>query len=124
MKTIIEPEREIKVASQVDICVIGGSCTGVFGAVRAAKLGASVAIVEKQNCFGGTATSGMVNIWHSLRNVSGKEQIIAGLTNETIERLESKGGCQSEKPPVLQPGLPSQQAAKSGISILTNYGES
>ena len=93
MKTIIEPEREIKVASQVDICVIGGSCTGVFGAVRAAKLGASVAIVEKQNCFGGTATSGMVNIWHSLRNVSGKEQIIAGLTNETIERLESKGGC-------------------------------
>ncbi|NLC45021.1 MAG: FAD-dependent oxidoreductase, partial [Clostridiales bacterium] len=95
MKTIKEPARNIKVVSEVDICVIGGSCTGVFAAVRAARLGAKVAIVEKQNCFGGTATAGMVNVWHSLLNVSGNQQIIGGLTHEMVERLERLGGCET-----------------------------
>lgn len=48
---VTEPERTIPVVGNVDICVVGGSCTGVFAAVRAARLGASVALVEKQNCF-------------------------------------------------------------------------
>ncbi len=95
MKMIKEPARNIKVISEVDICVIGGSCTGVFAAVRAARLGAKVAIIEKQNCFGGTATAGMVNVWHSLYNVSGNQQIIGGLTYEMIERLERIGGCET-----------------------------
>ena len=94
MKTIKEPARNINVVSEVDICVIGGSCTGVFAAVRAARLGAKVAIVEKQNYFGGTATAGMVNVWHSLYNVSGNQQIIGGLTYEMVERLERVGGCE------------------------------
>ena len=77
----------IKVYNEVDICVLGGSCTGVFAAVRAAHLGATVAIVEKQNAFGGVATNAMVNIWHSLFDTEFKQQIIAGLTSETMERL-------------------------------------
>lgn len=78
------------VINDVDICVLGGSCTGVFAAVRAARLGARVAIVEKQNAFGGVATSGLVNIWHSLYNTEANKQIIAGLTSEVIERLEKR----------------------------------
>jgi heterodisulfide reductase subunit A-like polyferredoxin len=58
---VTEPQRKIPVIADVDICVLGGSCTGVFAAVRAARLGASVALVEKMNCFGGVATSAMVN---------------------------------------------------------------
>lgn len=88
MKTIIEPAKEIPVVQEVDICVLGGSCTGVFAAVRAARLGARVAIVEKQNSFGGTATNGMVNIWHSLLDSRFEKQIIAGLTQEVIDRLK------------------------------------
>ncbi|MBT3273935.1 MAG: FAD-dependent oxidoreductase, partial [Spirochaetales bacterium] len=72
---------------ETDICVIGGSCTGVFAAVRAARLGASVAIIEKQNCFGGVATAGLVNIWHSLHDEPGNKRIIAGMTQEVIDRL-------------------------------------
>ncbi len=45
--------KEMRVINDVDIVVLGGSCTGVFAAVRAARLGAKVAIVEKQNSFGG-----------------------------------------------------------------------
>ena len=58
MDTIREPARIIPVVQDVDIVVLGGGCTGVFAAIRAARLGAKVAIVEAANAFGGTATNG------------------------------------------------------------------
>ena len=90
MENIWEVARSIPVIADVDICVLGGSCTGVSAAVRAARLGAKVAIVEQQNCFGGGATSGMVCIWHSLYDTEFKQQIIAGTTQEIIERLKRR----------------------------------
>jgi len=90
MKILIEPSKKIPVIEECDICIIGGSCTGVFAAVRAARLGAKVAIIEKMNSFGGVATQGFVNIWHSLYNTEFDTQIIAGLTSETIERLKKR----------------------------------
>ncbi len=82
--------KELPIINEVDICVIGGSCTGVFAAIRAARLGAKVAIIEKQNSFGGVATSGLVNIWHSLFDTEKLKQIIAGLTLEVTDRLAKR----------------------------------
>jgi len=92
---IEEKARSTPVVQTCDVCVLGGSCTGVFAAVRAAQMGAKVAIVEKQNAFGGVATSGLVNIWHKLYSNKGKEQIIGGLTHEVIKRLEKIGAVTS-----------------------------
>ncbi|NQT36517.1 MAG: FAD-dependent oxidoreductase [Planctomycetes bacterium] len=89
--TIEEKPRNVPVVQQCDVCVLGGSCTGVFAAVRAAQMGAKVALVEKQNAFGGVATAGLVNIWHKLISNKGKEQIIGGLTQRTIENLQRIG---------------------------------
>lgn len=94
MTTITEPARETPVLHETDICVIGGSCTGVFAAVSAARLGARVAVVEKQNCFGGVATAGLVNIWHTLYDEPLKKKIIAGLTGEILERLDKRDALQ------------------------------
>lgn len=74
--TIEEKPRNVPVVQDCDVCVLGGSCTGVFAAVRAAQMGAKVALVEKQNAFGGVATAALVNIWHKLISNKGKEQII------------------------------------------------
>lgn len=71
--------------------MIGGGCTGVFAAIRAARLGLNVAIIERNNCFGGVATNSLVNVWHNLFDVDGNEQVIAGLTDEVEQRL-LKGG--------------------------------
>lgn len=87
MTTFAEPARQLPVVADADVCVIGGSCTGVFAAVRAARLGASVVLVERSNCFGGVATNGLVLIWHSLLNTEHRQPIIAGLTREVIGRL-------------------------------------
>lgn len=87
MAYVYEVQREIPVICEADICVVGGSATGVFAAVRAARLGARVAIVEKTNCFGGNATNGLMAVWHSLYSTDGKRQVIAGLTEEAGGRL-------------------------------------
>ncbi|MDD4872402.1 MAG: FAD-dependent oxidoreductase [Kiritimatiellae bacterium] len=90
---ITETEKKIRLVGDYDVCVLGGSCTGVFAAVRAAQSGARVALVEKQNAFGGVATSGLVNVWHSLQDTEGKQTIIGGLTKEIIDRLQNIGAA-------------------------------
>ncbi len=90
MSEVIIPSRNVPVVGKYDICVIGGSCTGVFAALRAARLGAKVILVEKQNRCGGVAVSGLVSIWHSLKDTDYKQEIIAGLTLEVLERLERR----------------------------------
>ena len=90
MDTVREETRDIPVVETCDVCVVGGSCTGVFAAVRAAQLGAKVCMVENNGFFGGVATAGLVNLWHSLYDTAGEQQIIAGLTLETIERLKRR----------------------------------
>lgn len=74
-----------------DVCVIGGSCTGVFAAINAARKGLSVCIIESSNCFGGTATAGMVNIWHTCLDSDYKTRIIGGLSKEVIDKLYATG---------------------------------
>jgi len=87
MDVIREKPREIPVVADVDVCVVGGSCTGVFAAIAAARLGAKVAIIELNGFFGGVATASLVNVWHSPMDIHDKQQVIAGLTLEVIERL-------------------------------------
>ncbi len=99
MSSVKEPARDVPVINEVDLVVVGGGCTGVFAAVRAARLGLSVAIVEKQNCFGGVATAGNVNIWHTLHDTVGERRIIAGLTLEMLERLSARDALHTSSNP-------------------------
>ena len=87
MNVVIERQKQIPVVWEGDLCVLGGSATGVFAAVRAARLGLKVVLVEKQNCFGGTATSGLVDVWHSMYDFDRKDRIVAGLSQEVIDRI-------------------------------------
>jgi len=88
-----EPAREVPVIQETDVCVLGGSCTGVFAAIRAARLGLSVTLVERMGSFGGVATLSMVNVWHSPYDEVFKKQIFAGLTFEVIDRLKKRGAA-------------------------------
>lgn len=87
MGFITEAPKQVPVIYEADICVVGGSCTGVFAAVRAARLGAKVVIVEQQNSFGGVATNGLVSVWHSFKDTERKKQIVSGLSEEVLDRL-------------------------------------
>ena len=88
MAFINEAPKQVPVIYEADICVVGGSATGVFAAVRAARLGAKVVIVECQNSFGGVASNGLVGLWHTFLSTDGKTQVISGLTEETLGRMD------------------------------------
>jgi 2-polyprenyl-6-methoxyphenol hydroxylase-like FAD-dependent oxidoreductase len=90
MDLINEPARAIPIIAEADVCVLGGSCTGVFAAVRAARAGRSVVLVEKTNRFGGVATNGLVCIWHNDLDDRYDQQIIAGLSLEVVGRLQRR----------------------------------
>ena len=94
MSFLTEPAKQVPVVYEADVCVVGGSCTGVFAAVRAARLGARVVIVEKQNRLGGVACSGLVNIWHSMHDIYFKERIVSGLSEEIVQRLLKQGAAE------------------------------
>lgn len=91
MTTIQEAARQTPVAAEVDLCVVGGSCTGVFAAVAAARRGLTVALVENQNMFGGNTTSGFVAVWHSYWDTKGERKIISGLSQELADKLKARG---------------------------------
>jgi 2-polyprenyl-6-methoxyphenol hydroxylase-like FAD-dependent oxidoreductase len=95
---IAEPARQTPVVFEADLCVVGGSCTGVFAAVRAARLGLKVAIVEQNSIFGGMATAAQVNDWHSTLDAHYAKPVIGGLTIELIDRLRTRGAVH-EVPP-------------------------
>ena len=73
MDTIYEPARQIPVVREADVCVLGGGCTGVFAAIRAARLGMRVLLIEREGMLGGAAVGGLVNIWHTLMDTENRE---------------------------------------------------
>ena len=88
--TVPEPARHVPVIAEADLCVLGGSCTGVFAAIRAARLGLRVVLVERAGGFGGVATISLVNVWHSPLDTVFETPIFAGLTVETMDRLRKR----------------------------------
>lgn len=90
IQSLAEPARETPVIHECDVCVLGGSCTGVFAAIRAARLGLSVAIVERMGSFGGVATLSLVNVWHSPYDEVFEKRIFSGLSVEVMERLKKR----------------------------------
>jgi hypothetical protein len=69
-----------------DILVLGGGPAGIGAAVAAARLGASVALVERHDVLGGMGTAGLVNNFCPA-HLDGSRLIIGGIFAELRERL-------------------------------------
>ena len=89
----MEAKVKLRDFGRFDLAVVGGGSTGVCAAVRAARLGLRVCIIEKSNCFGGVATNGLVNVWHTLYDTQIQEKIIGGITQEIEDILLKEGAA-------------------------------
>ena len=87
--TFHEPARDIPVAKEVDVLVVGAGPAGIGAAVRAAREGAQTLLVESQGMLGGTWTSSMQV--HATCFFSGGRVIVGGLVREIIGRLARDG---------------------------------
>jgi hypothetical protein len=89
-------QREIPVTGEVDVLVVGGGPAGIGAAVAAARSGARTALIERNGVLGGAATSGLVGpFMTSFSNTGddGSRQIIGGVFEELVRRMETMGGA-------------------------------
>lgn len=86
--------KEIDLKGYYDFVVCGGGMTGFACAVAAARKGLKTALVEKQGCLGGVATSAGVNHLLGGRKYDTKEGKfflnVRGIYKEVCERLITK----------------------------------
>ena len=80
-----------------DVVVVGGGTGGVVAAIAAARTGVKTALIEMKGYTGGTVTEGgttlhsFFNLWKAFPGVE-KRQVIRGIPQEIIERLQKVGG--------------------------------
>ena len=89
----VKIEHEIPVIAEYDVIVVGGGPAGVSAAVSSARVGAKTALVERYGYLGGQATGGLVILLVGLTD--GKERIIKGFCEETIQALEKLNSTQN-----------------------------
>jgi len=82
--------RSIPVFLRAEVAVIGGGPAGLCAAVAAAEEGADTLLIERYGFLGGMATAGLINPF--MPYYTGGEQIIKGLFQRIIDKLDAAGG--------------------------------
>ncbi|MDF1514485.1 MAG: FAD-dependent oxidoreductase [Anaerolineae bacterium] len=89
----IEFTKAIPVVDHVDVLVVGGGPSGIGAALGAARAGAATALVEHYGFLGGAATAGLVGPFMTSFNGDGTTQLIGGVFDELVRRMEDLGGA-------------------------------
>jgi hypothetical protein len=83
--------KELPVAKEVDVLVVGGGPAGVGAALAAARKGARTLVIEQFNCLGGVATAGgHGHISKYDENGTGR-RIVGGIADEIGNRVVEAG---------------------------------
>lgn len=80
-----------------DIIVMGGGVSGSVAAIAAGRAGAKVLLIEEHGFLGGSLTSMGVGPMMSFHNPAG-EQVVRGIPDEIISRLQSRGASPGHIP--------------------------
>ncbi len=84
---VIEPLRNVPVARETDVLVVGGGIAGVMAALASGRSGARTLLVERFGSLGGTGTAAMMNLFYVPYAAS------RGLVRELFDRLIARGGA-------------------------------
>ena len=86
MQMFAEPERNIPIEAEYDVCVLGGGVAGAAAALAAAREGTKTCLIEKEYALGGLATLGLIVIYLPLCDGNGR-QVISGIGEEFFARV-------------------------------------
>ena len=108
MPTYSEPAREIPVARDVDVLVVGGGPAGIAAAIAAARSGAKTTLVERFGYLGGTATASLMACINGFRNQVEPDttQTVRGIAEEIVIELKKMDGL--GKSPYPQKDYPTE----------------
>jgi len=90
---VIEPKRNTPIFRHVDVCVVGGSQSGVAAAVCAARNGAKTLLVERDPYLGGQSVGTMVTQWEKRAYINNLGAVCTrGIAKEFLTSILAKGG--------------------------------
>ena len=94
METYQEPARQIPVARNADVVVVGGGPAGLAAAVASARAGAKTVLVEQFGYLGGTATAALMACINGFRNQVEPDatQVVRGVAEEIVLKLKDIDG--------------------------------
>lgn len=100
MNFVTEPARQVPVAGEYDVVVLGGGPAGIAAAASAARGGARVLLVERYGFLGGMGTAaGVTNFCGLFANVHGEvRRVVLGVAGELLERIDQLGGLNAPHP--------------------------
>jgi hypothetical protein len=88
-----EYSRMINVEDPTDVLVVGSGPSGLAAAIAARRGGASVRLVERFGFLGGNLTAGLIGPCMTSFSLDGKTQLIRGIFDEFVRRMEDIGGA-------------------------------
>jgi hypothetical protein len=106
-----ESARDLAVAREVDVIVVGGGPAGLAAAIAAARKGTSTVLVERLGYLGGTATASLMACINGFRNQVEPDftQTVRGIAEEIVLELKALDGLgRSPYPQKAYPTEPGQ----------------
>lgn len=85
--------KEIPIKYRTKVLVVGGGSAGIPAAIASARNNVDTMLIDKFGCVGGMATTGLVGPFMTSFDAQGKRQIIKGIFEEFVCRMERAGGA-------------------------------
>lgn len=84
-------QKDLPVIAQTEVLVVGAGPAGLGAALASARNGAQTLLVERFGFLGGNLTAGLVGPCMTSFSLDGKQQLIKGIFDEFVLRMERMG---------------------------------
>src|SRR5512147_1833302 len=106
------PAGDLPTIASVDICVVGAGSAGSSAAIAAARLGASVMLVDRLPFLGGTSTAVLDTFYGFYTPGSAARKVVGGIGDDVVAALRVLG-------PVIE--RPNTYGAGTGVTYLAEH---
>jgi hypothetical protein len=93
MPSSVHYAKDLPVAAATEVMVVGGGPAGIAAAIASARTGARTLLVERYGFLGGNLTAGLVGPCMTSYSLDGRTQLIKGIFEEMVLRMERIGGA-------------------------------